>query len=139
MSASSPVYQRRRQASPEELGRIPWLSLLSEPERERIAPQLVIGTAMPGDYVCRMGRSVTFWFVEANGFRRRIHGVFESQASLVATVFVQTAVSQGLQIEYTHATVFNANRTLVLQGVECHIHTLSRQTHEIGQFLLGDA
>jgi len=62
MSASSPVYQRRRQASPEELGRIPWLSLLSEPERERIAPQLVIGTAMPGDYVCRMGRSVTFWF-----------------------------------------------------------------------------
>lgn len=62
MSASSPVYQRRRQASLEELGRIPWLSLLGATERERIAPQLVIGVAMPGDYVCRMGRSVTFWF-----------------------------------------------------------------------------
>jgi CRP-like cAMP-binding protein len=62
MSASSPVYQRRRQASPDELARIPWLSLLSELERERIEPQLVGGVAMPGDYVCRMGRSVTFWF-----------------------------------------------------------------------------
>jgi len=62
MSASSPVYQRRRKASPEELARIPWLSLLTEPERDRIAHQLVVGVAMPGDYVCRMGRSVTFWF-----------------------------------------------------------------------------
>jgi CRP-like cAMP-binding protein len=62
MSASSPVYQRRRQASPDELARIPWLSLLSELERERIEPQLVVGVAVPGDYVCRMGRSVTFWF-----------------------------------------------------------------------------
>jgi hypothetical protein len=49
MSASSPVYQRRRQASSDELARIPWLSLLSELERERIEPQLVVGVAMPGD------------------------------------------------------------------------------------------
>jgi CRP-like cAMP-binding protein len=44
------------------LARIPWLSLLSELERARIEPQLVVGVAMPGDYVCRMGRAVTFWF-----------------------------------------------------------------------------
>ena len=62
MSASSPVYQRRRQASPDELARIPWLSLLSASERERIEPQVVVGVAMAGDYVCRMGRAVTFWF-----------------------------------------------------------------------------
>ena len=62
MSASSPVYQRRRPASPDELARIPWLALLSTLERERIEPQVVVGVAMPGDYVCRMGRSVTFWF-----------------------------------------------------------------------------
>ena len=62
MSASSPVYLRRRPASPEELAHIPWLSLLSELERDHIAPQLVVGVAMPGDYVCRMGRAVTFWF-----------------------------------------------------------------------------
>ena len=62
MSASSPVYLRRRQASPDELAHIPWLSLLSELERDRIEPQLVVGVAMPGDYVCRMGRAVTFWF-----------------------------------------------------------------------------
>ena len=62
MSASSPVYQRRRLASPDELARIPWLSLLSASERERIESQVVVGVAMPGDYVCRMGRSVTFWF-----------------------------------------------------------------------------
>ena len=62
MSASSPVYQRRRQASPDGLARIPWLSLLSASERERIEPQVVVGVAMAGDYVCRMGRAVTFWF-----------------------------------------------------------------------------
>ena len=62
MSASSPVYQRRRQASPDELTRIPWLLLLNPLERERIEPQIIVGVAMPGDYVCRMGRSVTFWF-----------------------------------------------------------------------------
>ena len=62
MSASSPVYQRRRQASPDELARIPWLSLHSDSERERIEPQVVVGVAMAGDYVCRMGRAVTFWF-----------------------------------------------------------------------------
>ena len=62
MSASSPVYQRRRQASPDELARIPWLSLLSASERERIEPQVVVGVAMAGDYVCRMGRALTFWF-----------------------------------------------------------------------------
>ena len=62
MSASSPVYQRRRQACAKELAEIPWLALLSAFERERVIAQLVVSDAMPGDYVCRMGRAVTFWF-----------------------------------------------------------------------------
>ena len=44
------------------MARIPWLSLLSDNERNRIEPQLVVGVAHPGDHVCRIGRSVTFWF-----------------------------------------------------------------------------
>lgn len=62
MHAFSPVYQRRRPASYEDLSRIPWLGLLGDSEREKVVAQIVVGQAMPGDYVCRIGRSVTFWF-----------------------------------------------------------------------------
>ena len=59
---SSSVYQRRRTVSKPELGMIPWLALLTPEERVRIEPQLVVSDPMPGDYVCRVGRPVTFWF-----------------------------------------------------------------------------
>jgi len=62
MHTFSPVYQRRRPASYEDLSRIPWLGLLGDSERHKVVAQIVIGQAMPGDYVCRIGRSVTFWF-----------------------------------------------------------------------------
>jgi CRP/FNR family cyclic AMP-dependent transcriptional regulator len=62
MHSFSPVYQRRRPASYEDLSRIPWLGLLGDSERHKVVAQIVIGQAMPGDYVCRIGRSVTFWF-----------------------------------------------------------------------------
>jgi CRP/FNR family transcriptional regulator, cyclic AMP receptor protein len=62
MTNTPTVYQRRRLPTSTELAEIPWLSLLTQSERERIAPQIVVSDPMPGDYVCRMGRQATYWF-----------------------------------------------------------------------------
>jgi CRP-like cAMP-binding protein len=62
MNALSTVYQRRRVPTASEMAQIPWLALLSDSERLRIAPQIVVSDPMPGDYVCRMGRQATYWF-----------------------------------------------------------------------------
>jgi len=62
MSVVTTVYQRRRQPSAAEMAQIPWLALLTDSERLRIAPQIVVSDPMPGDYVCRMGRQATYWF-----------------------------------------------------------------------------
>jgi len=67
MSQSPSVYQRRRSPTVSELSHIPWLKLLTEPERERIVSQLVVSDPLPGDYVCRMGRPATYWFGVVEG------------------------------------------------------------------------
>ncbi|MDD0840203.1 Crp/Fnr family transcriptional regulator [Curvibacter sp. HBC61] len=67
MVIESPLYQRRRAPTAEELAGIPWLSHLQPSERERIAPELVVGDALPGDYICRMGRPVNYWFGVVEG------------------------------------------------------------------------
>jgi len=67
MSQSPSVYQRRRSPTVSELSHIPWLTLLTEPERERIVSQLVVSDPLPGDYVCRMGRPATYWFGVVEG------------------------------------------------------------------------
>jgi CRP-like cAMP-binding protein len=62
MNSVTTVYQRRRQPTSAETAQIPWLALLTESERLRIAPQIVVSDPMPGDYVCRVGRQATYWF-----------------------------------------------------------------------------
>jgi CRP/FNR family transcriptional regulator, cyclic AMP receptor protein len=46
---------------------IPWLALLDSGERDRAERELKVGDAMPGDFVCRVGRSVTYWFGVVDG------------------------------------------------------------------------
>ncbi|MEY4268534.1 MAG: hypothetical protein RIS90_3069 [Pseudomonadota bacterium] len=67
MVHESPLHQRRRPLTPAELDAIPWLSLLAPPERERAVADLKITDASPGDYVCRVGRPVTYWFGVVDG------------------------------------------------------------------------
>lgn len=67
MTTHSSVYQRRRPPTPAEMGQIPWLALLRQGEREQITPQLVVSDPQPGDYVCRVGRPVTYWFGVISG------------------------------------------------------------------------
>lgn len=56
-----------RQPTADELREIPWLDRLSETERERALEALVVGEAEPGDYICRIGRPVTYWFGLVDG------------------------------------------------------------------------
>jgi len=62
MAPDSTLYQRRRTPLPGELQGIPWLSLLQPDERARAVAGLQIADAQAGDYVCRLGKPVTYWF-----------------------------------------------------------------------------
>ena len=65
--STSSVFQRRRLATDDELAQIPWLQLLSAQERAEVVPRIVVSDPQPGDYVCRTGRPVTYWFGVISG------------------------------------------------------------------------
>lgn len=67
MSSDLTLHQRRRMPTPDELQGIPWLRLLPPEERVRAAAVLLVGDAAPGDYVCRVGKPVTYWFGVVEG------------------------------------------------------------------------
>jgi len=67
MHAEASLYQRRRRPRGDELDGIPWLALLLPAERERAVDELRVGDAQAGDYVCRVGRPVTYWFGVVEG------------------------------------------------------------------------
>ena len=67
METDKPLQIRRRMASAAELEGIPWISLLLPAERDRAVAALRVGDASSGDYVCRVGRPVTYWFGVVEG------------------------------------------------------------------------
>ncbi len=67
MQSDSALHQRRRSLTVAELDAIPWIHLLSPAERERAVDDLKIADAGPGDYICRTGRPVTYWFGVVDG------------------------------------------------------------------------
>ena len=68
MTITTPsVFQRRRAATRDELAQIPWLQLLTDVERAEVLPRIVVSDPQPGDYVCRVGRPVTYWFGVVSG------------------------------------------------------------------------
>lgn len=58
---------RARPPTDEELAEIPWLKSLTPTELERAVAALVVGDAEAGDYICRFGRPVTYWFGLVDG------------------------------------------------------------------------
>jgi CRP-like cAMP-binding protein len=62
MNTDLTLHQRRRDPTPDELAGIPWLHVLSPEHAEQAVLQLKVTDAMAGDYVCRVGRPVTYWF-----------------------------------------------------------------------------
>jgi CRP/FNR family transcriptional regulator, cyclic AMP receptor protein len=65
--AAPSLHQRRRSPTAQELQGIPWLKALLPPERERAVAELYVGDAQAGDYVCRVGKPVTYWFGVVEG------------------------------------------------------------------------
>jgi len=62
MVAELTLHQRRRDATPAELDGIPWVAVLEPAQRDSVVGHIKVTDAMPGDYVCRIGRPVTYWF-----------------------------------------------------------------------------
>ena len=58
---------RRRALSAHELATIPWIHLLTPQERQRAEEDLKVTEASAGDYLCRTGRPVTYWFGVVDG------------------------------------------------------------------------
>ena len=67
MKTEASLFQRRRSLTEAELAVIPWFKLLSPDERERAVQDLKITDAQAGDYLCRTGRPVTYWFGVIDG------------------------------------------------------------------------
>ena len=61
------LFQRRRNPTADELEGIPWLRLLKADEYELACSSVTVAKAMPGDYLCRIGRPVTYWFGVVEG------------------------------------------------------------------------
>jgi CRP/FNR family transcriptional regulator, cyclic AMP receptor protein len=56
------LHQRRRNPTDYELAGIPWLAFLDAKQREKAINDIDVSDAEPGDYICRTGRPVTYWF-----------------------------------------------------------------------------
>ena len=67
MQANTHLQYRKRGASASELASIPWLKLLSPAEYERAAEELRVSDALAGEYVCRVGKPITYWFGVIDG------------------------------------------------------------------------
>jgi len=61
-SSGHALRDRARAPTDRELSEIPWLAGLDEQARERAECSLVVGDTPAGDFICRVGRPVTFWF-----------------------------------------------------------------------------
>ncbi|WHZ10220.1 MAG: Transcriptional regulator, Crp/Fnr family [Burkholderiaceae bacterium] len=67
MVAARSLHDRRRLLTEQELAGVPWLPRLKADERERVALELRISEAAPGDLICRIGRPATYWFGVVDG------------------------------------------------------------------------
>ncbi len=75
------LHQRRRALTASELEGIAWLADLQPLERERAVAELVVTQAEAGDYICRMGRPVTYWFGLIDGLLKMSND--DSQGSAI--------------------------------------------------------
>ena len=61
-SSASALLARSRAPTPDELANVPWMATLSAAEAAVAAAGLRVLHAESGEYLCRVGRPVTFWF-----------------------------------------------------------------------------
>ncbi len=63
----SALRERARPPTAQELAEIPWLHSLTASESERARDALVVSEVLAGEYICRIGRPVTYWFGLVDG------------------------------------------------------------------------
>jgi CRP-like cAMP-binding protein len=61
------LHQRRRPPSAAELASIPWLQVIQAEDQSWVNSQIVVGDALAGDVVCRIGKAPTYWFGVVQG------------------------------------------------------------------------
>jgi len=61
------LHQRRRSPSTAELASIPWLQVLQVEDQAWVSAQIMVGDALAGDVVCRIGKAPTYWFGVVQG------------------------------------------------------------------------
>ena len=61
------LHQRRRPPSATELASIPWLKVLQSEDQAWVSAQIMVGDALAGDVVCRIGKAPTYWFGVVQG------------------------------------------------------------------------
>lgn len=61
-STGTRLRKRARALTELELNQIPWLEGLGPEVRARAQADLIVTQAQAGDYICRIGRPVTYWF-----------------------------------------------------------------------------
>jgi CRP/FNR family transcriptional regulator, cyclic AMP receptor protein len=61
------LHQRRRSPNETELASIPWLQVLQAEDQAWASAQIVVGDALAGDVVCRIGKAPTYWFGVVQG------------------------------------------------------------------------
>jgi CRP/FNR family cyclic AMP-dependent transcriptional regulator len=79
MSADSALHQRRRSLTPARTRRHSLDSTALTAERERAIEDLKIADAERGEYICRMGRPVTYWFGVVDGLLKMSSDTAEGQ------------------------------------------------------------
>ena len=67
MATDLTLHQRRRDPTAGELAGVPWLQVLKPDEYRTAAAAIKVSDALAGDYVCRIGRPVTYWFGVVEG------------------------------------------------------------------------
>jgi CRP-like cAMP-binding protein len=64
---SAALRHRVRRATSDELARVPWWPLLDAIEKDRVAIDMQVADAEPGEFLCRIGRPATLWFGVVEG------------------------------------------------------------------------
>jgi CRP-like cAMP-binding protein len=65
--ATRSLRHRIRAATGDELARVPWWQQLDEEQRRRVATEIQVADAEPGEFLCRIGRPATLWFGVVEG------------------------------------------------------------------------
>ena len=64
---TAPLRQRARKPTEDELRMVPWLPLVTQADRARVVASLDVVDALPGDFVCKIGRTANYWFGVLDG------------------------------------------------------------------------